>query len=305
MDFNKTDFIKQRDIVNIKHITDGWSNDEKFFMEDSKGCRFLLRLTEKKHLDEKLKDIRIIKKINELHFNMSRLIEGGYSEELDKAYMLFTWIDGVGLKEYIVGLNETEQFRMGLQSGQILKMIHDIPVNENDISSKNQVTKKQKQLEEYLSCNHRIHNDKCAVDYICQNLDLLNCVKSVYKHGDFHLGNLLFSDENGLGVIDFDRVGCGDGYSEFYKLQAFEVEISIPYSIGKIKGYFNGEPSENFWRLLKLYVAHSSLYSIKWAEEFGDDEINGMLRRYNDAAVDYDNFQRIIPKWYSDNKDNY
>ena len=47
-------------------------------------------------------------------------------------------------------------------------------------------------------------------------------------------------------------------------------------------------------------VAHSSLYSIKWAEKFGQEDIDGMVRRYHKAFEDYEGFRTVIPKWYTD-----
>ena len=53
-----------------------------------------------------------------------------------------------------------------------------------------------------------------------------------------------------------------------------------------------------FWQTLAVYVAHASLFSIKWAEKFGQQEIAGMVKRYETALDDYDGFDAVIPKWY-------
>jgi hypothetical protein len=86
---------------------------------------------------------------------------------------------------------------------------------------------------------------------------------------------------------------------QIQKLQSFKIEKSIPFCKGKIHGYFIGEPPMEFWETQAVFVPHPSLYSVKWAEEFGKDEIEGMTKRCKDALGDYDGFQRIIPKWFS------
>lgn len=53
----------------------------------------------------------------------------------------------------------------------------------------------------------------------------------VYMHGDFHPGNLIYMRDGTIGVIDFNRWEVGDPYEEFYKLESFGVEVSIPYCI--------------------------------------------------------------------------
>lgn len=59
----------------------------------------------------------------------------------------------------------------------------------------------------------------------------------------------------------------GDPYEEFYKLESFGTEVSIPYCIGQIDAYFNDSVPMDFWIANAVYVAQASLYSIKWAEK--------------------------------------
>lgn len=54
--------------------------------------------------------------------------------------------------------------------------------------------------------------------------------------------------------------------------------------------------------MLAVYVAHASLYSIKWAEKFGQEDVDGMTERCRRAFDNYDDFRRHIPKWYADYK---
>ncbi|MCD7738352.1 MAG: phosphotransferase [Lachnospiraceae bacterium] len=102
-----------------------------------------------------------------------------------------------------------------------------------------------------------------------------------------------------IGVIDFNRWEAGDPYEEFYKLESFGIEVSIPYCIGQIDAYFDDNVPEIFWETQAVYVAHASLYSIKWAEKFGPENIAGMVKRWNVSYENYDGFTRIIPKWYN------
>lgn len=105
-------------------------------------------------------------------------------------------------------------------------------------------------------------------------------------------------EDGSIGVIDFNRWEVGDPYEEFYKLESFARELSIPYCIGQIKAYFDNNVPEQFWITLAVYVAHASLYSIKWAEKFGQEEIDGMTARCLQAFDDYNYFKRNVPVWY-------
>ena len=77
--------------------------------------------------------------------------------------------------------------------------------------------------------------------------------------------------------------------------------MSIPYCIGQIDEYFDGNIPEDFWDILAVYVAHASLYSIKWAEKFGQKDIDNMIKICKKSFEHYDNFKRRIPNWYTHN----
>lgn len=158
-----------------------------------------------------------------------------------------------------------------------------------------------KNIIRYENSRNRISEDQFAIDFVKHNIEKINSLSPVYKHGDYHVGNLVLTPLNKIGVIDFNRWEYGDRYEEFYKIQGFDVEVSIPFSIGKIHGYFGGEPSLEFWSMLAIYVAYSSLYSIVWAEKFGEDDINGMRKRCITAFNDYNKFKTVIPNWYKVN----
>ena len=118
-------------------------------------------------------------------------------------------------------------------------------------------------------------------------------------HGDFHPGNLIYMQDGSIGVIDFNRWEVGDPYEEFYKLESFGIEISVPYCIGQIDAYFNDNVPEDFWTANAVYVAQASLFSIKWAEKFGQADVDGMVRRARASMKNFDNFNLSVPKWYS------
>ena len=180
-------------------------------------------------------------------------------------------------------------------------MIHGIPVDKEDLPENTKREKKLYQVSLYKdSENLRIPNDEIALKYVEDNINDIWKQKPVYKHGDFHPGNLIYMKDGSMGVIDFNRWEVGDPYEEFYKLESFGIEISVPYCIGQIDEYFNDNIPKDFWSANAVYVAHSALYSIKWAEKFGQEDIDRMVKRAKASLINYDGFRRIIPKWYDE-----
>lgn len=286
--------------VTIEKVRKGWSNDRKYKIKTKEGKSLLLRISDAELYEVKKKEYEIIEKYAKLGFPMSLPIDFGICNNGKNVYMLLTWVEGKDLEEVLPDLSEKEQYQLGREAGKILKKIHSIEVNVNDIPKDTKKAKKLLQLSRYEDSQVRIDGDEIAINYVKENIDLIWKEKPVYMHGDYHPGNLIYTKNGSIGVIDFNRWEVGDPYEEFYKLESFGVEISVPYCIGQIDAYFNDQVPEEFWVTLAVYVAHASLYSIKWAEKFGQEDMDGMVTRCRRTFENYDNFQRHIPKWYAD-----
>lgn len=259
----------------------------------------MLRLGDIDQYDAKKKEYEIITKYAQLDIPMSRPLEFGICKGGENVYMLLTWVEGQDLEEVLPNLPEVEQYRLGREAGTILKKIHSIPVDVQDRPAQSKKEKKLLQLARYERSNLRIDGDEAAIQYVKDHIDQIWIKEPVYQHGDFHPGNLIYMGNGSIGVIDFNRWEVSDPYEEFCKLQSFGIELSIPYCKGQIDAYFDNHIPEDFWVTLAVYVAHASLYSIKWAEKFGQQEISGMVQRCRRALEDYSNFKTYIPRWYS------
>ncbi|HOO34379.1 MAG TPA: phosphotransferase, partial [Thermotogota bacterium] len=180
-----------RDMTKSEVITYGWSYDEKYKVETGAGKRYLLRLAPAEKLESKKKEHEIVSIFNTLDFEMSRVVRSGILK--DKAYILYKWVDGEDLKNIITSLSETEQFELGIRAGKILNGIHSLPVQERHIPETNKIPKKIRQLKQYEKSDIRIKNDEAIINYVKENLHLMCSTPPAYKHGDFHMGNLLYT----------------------------------------------------------------------------------------------------------------
>ena len=247
--------------ASMEPVDKGWSTDKKYHIKTLSGEHLLLRLSSIEEYENKKKEFEIIEKLPQL--------------------------------------SENEQYRLGRQAGSILKKIHSVPLDEEDVPIKTKKEKKLLQLAKYEESGLRIPDDEIAIRYVKENIDQIWKEPPAYLHGDFHPGNLIYMQDGSIGVIDFNRWEVGDPFEEFYKLENFGIESSIPYCIGQIDAYFDDSVPMDFWTANAVYVAQASLFSIKWAEKFGQREIDGMVARAKRAFADFDGFKRIIPRWYS------
>lgn len=286
------------DWLSCEKINKGWSSDDKYLITTKSGNKQLLRIADIAQYEDKKKEYEIITKYSKTGINMSIPIDFGMCNNNQNVYMLLSWIEGVDLEEVLPKMSADEQYKLGRMAGEILRKIHSIPVDEDDMPTETKKNKKLWQLSRYENSNVRIKDDEIAIKYVCDNIDKIWSEKPVYMHGDYHPGNLIYMEDGSIGVIDFNRWEVGDPYEEFYKLQSFGIELRVPYCIGQIEAYFADNIPDYFWTVLAVYVAHTSLFSIAWAEKFGQDDVDGMVKRCLVAFGDYDDFRLTVPKWY-------
>ena len=297
------DIKELEDVESVEKINKGYSKDEKFKIKlKNKSGYLLLRLSYISLYEQKKEEYEVITKFSKLGFEMSKPFSFGICNDEKNVYILLSWIDGVDLSEELPKFSIEEQYLLGRKAGRILKAIHSLKVEDKkfDDSLKIKILDK---IEKYESSDVRVENDDKFIEYVKRSVDKV-CGNYSYLHGDFHPSNLILMENNEIGVIDFNRSEISNSYEEFYKLESFGIEFSIPYCVGQIDSYFEDDVPNEFWEIQAIYVACYTLYSIKWAEKFGEKEILGMKRRFYKTFENYENFKTIIPKWYSDYKNN-
>lgn len=289
--------------VIIKPIDKGWSKDLKYYLETKTGEKRLIRFSPFSFYEKKKDEFDALKSITSLNVPMSRPLEFGTTPDNTYVYMVLSWVEGEDLEIVLPNLEKSEQYRLGREAGTILRQVHALQVIDRMIPNSTGHEKKMRQIKAYESSDHRFENDGPALNMVEKNIDKIWTRKPVLCHGDFHPGNLIYMKDGHLGVIDFNRLTVTDPYESFYKLQSFARNISVLYAIGQIHAYFDDSIPDDFFEAMAVYVAHASLYSIRWAEAFGEADIRFMRKLCRQAFDDYDDFTRMIPKWYVNPED--
>lgn len=292
--------MEEFDFAAVEPVNKGWSGDKKYRVIRRSGEVCLLRVSDAGKYEEKKREYEIIRRFASLRFPMSQPLGLGLCAE--GVWMLLSWLEGEDLEGVLPALPEAEQYRLGREAGAILRRIHSLPLDPADRPAGTKREKKLLQLERYERCPDRVAGDEDAVRFVREGISRIWREPPVYLHGDFHPGNLIYQPDGSIGVIDFNRWEVGDPWEEFYKLQSFGREVSVPYCVGQLDAYFGGPAPEDFWQVLAVYAAHASLFSICWAEPFGPEEVAGMTRRCRLAMEDFDGFRRTVPHWYEDSR---
>lgn len=123
-----------------------------------------------------------------------------------------------------------------------------------------------------------------------------------FQHDDFHLENIIVRDGKYVGVVDFNGYDWGDPLHDFVKIALFARDISIPYSIGQIEGYFNGIIPEEFWKLYAVYVGMTVFSSVVWTLRAAPHMLDDTLERLTIVLEDHKDFELLKPIWFQPEK---
>lgn len=286
IDFN---FIKK------EPINRGWSEDKKYQVTKSDGTNLLLRITPIERYETRKASFSMLEQVSLLNIPMCKPIEFGTCSE--GVYSLLSWIDGKDAEEIVPLLTETDQYVLGLKSGEILRKIHSIPAPETQEEWSIRFNRKtNNKIQKYRECGLRFNGDVKIIEYIENNRLLLDNRPQCFQHGDYHIGNMMI--QNGeLVIIDFDRFDFGDPWEEFNRI-VWCATSSPHFATGQLNGYFGGNPPIEFFKLLAFYIASNTLSSIYWAIPFGQNEIDTMMKQSQDVLSWFDNMQNPVPTWY-------
>lgn len=284
----------------IEPINKGWSTDKKYYIETSDRRKLLLRVADISEFHKKKAEFDITEQIAALDVPMTRPVDFGICNNGESVYSLLTWCDGEEAGVILKNLPETEQYALGIKSGEILKRIHSIPApKEQEEWSIRFNRKTSNKINKYKACGITFDGDDKIINYIENNRSLLSDRPQCCQHGDYHVGNMVISPDNTLSIIDFNRHDYGDPWEEFNRI-VWSATVSPHFATGQINGYFGGRPPIEFFRLLAFYISSNTLSSIYWAISFGEKEITTMKNQTRDVLSWFDGMNNPVPTWYLD-----
>jgi len=115
--------------ITVEPIEKGWSEDKKYCVTNGDGVKYLLRISPIERYETRKTLFTMLEQVATLGIPMCLPIEFGTCS--DGVYSLQSWIDGEDLETVLPLLSETEQYVLGLKSGEIIRKIHSIPAPDS------------------------------------------------------------------------------------------------------------------------------------------------------------------------------
>ena len=296
MDIPKIPFLEN--CLTYEFINEGFSTDVKWGVDN----RYLLRISPTTTVSQLEKQALLTNTVHAIDPRIPYVHDVGIHK--GHAYMILDYIAGENGEVILPTRGEEVKYRIGQQVGQTLRNMHSIPAPTDSPTWEERWTERVERLapryEEIAAQNKRYLR---VLSFVQEHLHLLKGRPSHIQHYDFHPGNILIQHDQFTGLIDMQKITYGDPVNEFYKMEYFNVPVSIAYSRGVLDGYHNNHPiPKSFWALHRLYAAIHILSAEVWANEIGLDQ-QEKFKKYTVFTMDqFDDFKLLIPKWYTEDK---
>ena len=289
------DIIEKYNISFVEPLTKGWSKDKKYILT-SKDKKYLLRLSNISLYNKKKEQFELLKKIEKLDINCSRPVEFGKLDE-ENIYMILTYLEGESCEDVLPRLTNEEAYKLGIEAGQVLQKLHNIPVDTSNMSWKEKYKEKiPRKIKALKECKYKLPLEDFLIDYFISKSYLMEDRPLKFSHGDFHAGNMIVH-KGKIGIIDFDKNTISDPYDEL-KPFCWNVFKSEYFETGLINGYFNNKIPEDFFKILKYYSVESLISQLPWSVQFGEEDIKTAYKVYDAMLEWWGNFNLDVPTWY-------
>ncbi len=292
-----------KDAANIEEISKGFSPDKKYVITNANNEKYLFRTGDIKEYERKKIEFQILNEMVKRNVQAQSTIEIGILEEEGVCYSIFSYLEGEDAKRLLSTYSPKEQYDIGIEAGKDLVKMHTLEAPKNILPWYERAMKKhRKYLEAYKTCGIKIENDDKIIKFIDENEMYVKDRPNRFQHDDFHLENIIVRDGKYVGVVDFNGYDWGDPLHDFVKIALFARDISIPYSIGQIEGYFNERIPEEFWKLYAVYVSMTVFSSVVWTLRAAPHMLDDTLERLHIVLEDHKNFELSKPIWFQPDK---
>ena len=289
-----------RKFTQITPINKGWSEDKKYCVETADGRRMLLRVSDISEYGRKKAEYEMMERVYNLGVLTPQPLGFDVCDGGKNVYSLSGWLDGKDADVAWPDMSETNRYALGLKAGETLRKIHTLPAPDNSESwGKWFYLKVQNRIDVYNTNPVKSESGDIIVRYLQEHKHLLGNRPQTFNHGDYTIVNLIIMPDGQVGVIDFNAYnkGYGDPWWEFDPIN-WGNELNIKFYNGFIKGYFNGEPPDEFFIMLSYYLAYRALADFCDISSgiYGNPE-ESMLCLHN-VLHWFDNMQNPVPSWY-------
>ena len=290
---NAAKFLSER-FYKFRPICKGMSPSDKYYVETNNDRCFFVRIVDNTQSERFENEFKILQNAAQEGVSMPHPVEMGKFD--CGRYMIIDWVDGETLYDALPSMTRDKQHKLGIKAGEIMRKIHSIPMinNSNEwamcpyFKMKTNIAKYPEYAANFTDVENRL------IDYIELNKELLQSYPFVLLHGDYSPMNMML-ESGELKIIDFNSFGFGVPWIDMGKIISKAMGNEYFY-LGLIHSYFDGEPSQDSWKLIAFYAAlhridtffNSAIYERSSIHIVSNNEFSGW----------FDDMKNFVPSWY-------
>jgi len=285
--------------ISFTQITKGFSHEEKWKVVTENGEAIFLKIYDVTRLDTAKSVYEHLAYFHQIGSLVPKPIQFIELLEDSICIQIVSCINGIDGEESLHKFSNDMQYKLGFQAGKELQKLHSLSVTSAFQTWEDyRLTKHNRYLQLLNESTITFPELNNILRFIDQHIHLLKDRPVRFLHDDFHPSNIIFNDSELVAVIDFDRFEWGDPYHDFHKVALFTSEVSKPFAIGQIDGYFSNNIPDEFWLYYSLYTAMIIPSDIIWSYKTTPHLIDSMWKRVYRILEEHRNFEQLIPLWY-------
>lgn len=283
----------------IKVIRQGDSADLKFRVKDSNGNRFLLRLADRTRYDHVRSACRILELLHQNNVPVSAPAGFGLCGRNSYVYLLTSWVYGKPAQERLPQHHKVIRYLLGQETAVYLYALHSCTAPTGPEQWAQQT--RQRIDNALTACRGRDREPVCVrrlQQFVLDNCQVAAQQPQSVLHGDLTPANLIFSYEQSVGLIDFEKWHFGDPLADLAPVMTDFFRISTCFATGLLDSYFHYRVETRSFRRLAFYAALRMLQ--QYAAACAGDEAARQLviEDIRQVVKEYNGFSSVVPAWY-------
>lgn len=288
-----------KDFTGWRHLSTRYGNDPKYTAQDETGTS-IFHINPLRDVERKQQEFCLLQQMHQDGLAVPEPLDLIVIPGMSWCCSRYRYLEGMTVRQ-LFPLGQESEYRLGREVGQQLKRLHTYAAPSALEPWANRCfAKHQRYVDQYRQGRIRIQDDQPLLSFIERHIELLDGRPNRFQHDDLHLDNLIADENQFVGLIDFSNHDFGDPWHDFVKMGLFQVEESVPFAVGQLDGYFDGEVPEAFWVLYSVYLAMAVFSSVVWTERHAPLETERMKQRLAGIVAAHHQFEQVIPDWYED-----
>ena len=222
------------------------------------------------------------------------------NESEGRVNALFSNVEAGRLERFLKVVSPEWQYTAGRRTGRALRLIQGEPLSEEHLKkAQDRQAAFMEKLADYVGNKPHFIDDAFAMEALSQRYDNFTLFKPVWRYGMLRHDKIYITSSGDIVLLPSSSGGPGDICEDFALLECESAGVYPLYCAGVVDGYFSGKIPSKFWLHFAMYSALYSLWRCARKARRDESLQKTMQQEYDRIRLDFANFKKPVPNWYS------